>query len=73
MVSICIMVWVYGLVQGVGFCYFMQWEVLQLGVIGYVCNLDDGGVEVFVCGEVEQVEKFIVWLKVGGLCSVWVD
>ena len=46
-----------GKVQGVGFRYSTQREALQLGVTGYARNLDDGGVEVLVCGEAEQVEK----------------
>ncbi len=32
---------------------------------GYARNLDDGGVEVLACGEAEQVEKLIAWLKAG--------
>ena len=57
MASICTMAWVYGSVQGVGFRYSTQREALQLGVTGYARNLDDGGVEVLVCGEAEQVEN----------------
>lgn len=66
MASICTMAWVYGSVQGVGFRYSTQREALQLGVTGYARNLDDGGVEVLACGEAEQVEKLIAWLKAGG-------
>ena len=36
-------------------------------------NLDDGGVEVLACGEAEQVEKLIAWLKAGGPRSARVD
>ncbi len=60
------MAWVYGSVQGVGFRYSTQREALQLGLTGYARNLDDGGVEVLACGEAEQVEKLIAWLKAGG-------
>lgn len=73
MASICTMAWVYGSVQGVGFRYSTQREALQLGVTGYARNLDDGGVEVLVCGEAEQVEKLIAWLKAGGPRSARVD
>lgn len=73
MLNVCIIVWVYGCVQGVGFYYIMQYEVQWLGLIGYVKNMDDGSVEVVVCGDVVQVEKFIKWLKEGGLCFVCVD
>ena len=41
-------------------------RALQLGLTGYARNLDDGGVEVLACGEAEQVEKLIAWLKAGG-------
>ena len=73
MASICTMAWVYGSVQGVGFRYSTQREALQLGVTGYARNLDDGGVEVLACGEAEQVEKLIAWLKAGGPRSARVD
>lgn len=66
MASICTMAWVYGSVQGVGFRYSTQREALQLGVTGYARNLDDGGVEVLVCGEAEQVENSSPGLKPGG-------
>ena len=36
-------------------------------------NLDDGGVEVLACGEPDQVEKLIAWLKAGGPRSARVD
>ena len=67
MASTCTMAWVYGSVQGVGFRYSTQREALQLGLTGYARNLDDGGVEVLACGEAEQVEKLIAWLKAGVL------
>ncbi len=73
MASICTMAWIYGSVQGVGFRYSTQREALQLGVTGYARNLDDGGVEVLACGEAEQVEKLIAWLKAGGPRSARVD
>ncbi len=52
--------------SGRGIRYSTQREALQLGVTGYARNLDDGGVEVLACGEAEQVEKLIAWLKAGG-------
>lgn len=69
----CVLIWVYGSVQGVGFRYSTQREALQLGLTGYARNLDDGGVEVLACGEAEQVEKLIAWLKAGGPRSARVD
>ncbi|ALB62317.1 Acylphosphate phosphohydrolase, putative [Cronobacter condimenti 1330] len=69
----CTMAWVHGQVQGVGFRYTTQHEATQLGVTGYARNLDDGSVEVLACGEAEQVEKLIAWLKAGGPRSAQVD
>jgi acylphosphatase len=39
-----------GRVQGVGFRYFAQRSAAQLGLAGYVRNLDDGRVEVYAIG-----------------------
>jgi len=39
-----------GLVQGVGFRYFVYRAALELGLTGYVKNLDDGRVEVYAVG-----------------------
>ncbi|SQI43955.1 Acylphosphatase [Leminorella richardii] len=63
--SVCYMAYVSGVVQGVGFRYFTQLQARALGVTGYAYNMDDGRVEVLACGEREQVEKLIAWLKVG--------
>ena len=73
MAKVCTMAWVHGVVQGVGFRYSTQREALQLGLTGYARNLDDGSVEVLACGEAEQVEKLIAWLKAGGPRSASVN
>lgn len=52
--------------SGVGFRYSTQREGLKLGLTGYARNMDDGSVEVLACGEAQQVEKLIAWLKAGG-------
>ena len=39
-----------GRVQGVGFRYFAQRAAEELGLTGYVRNLDDGRVEVYAIG-----------------------
>ena len=44
MSKVCIIAWVYGRVQGVGFRYTTQYEAKRLGLTGYAKNLDDGSV-----------------------------
>ena len=69
----CIKAWVHGMVQGVGFRYSTQMQAQQLGLTGYAHNLDDGSVEVLACGESEQLEQLLSWLKAGGPRSARVD
>lgn len=73
MSKVCIIAWVYGRVQGVGFRYTTQYEAKKLGLTGYAKNLDDGSVEVVACGEEGQVEKLMQWLKSGGPRSARVE
>ncbi|HBL4689091.1 acylphosphatase [Citrobacter sedlakii] len=73
MSRVCIIAWVHGRVQGVGFRYTTQQEARRLGVTGYAKNMDDDSVEVVACGEAEQVEKLMRWLKDGGPRSARVD
>ena len=65
--------WVYGRVQGVGFRYSTQREAKALGLKGYANNLDDGSVEVLICGEQQQVDVLLDWLKAGGPRGARVD
>jgi acylphosphatase len=46
-----------GRVQGVGFRWFTHDAAMREGVHGWVRNLADGTVEVFVEGEVESVQR----------------
>lgn len=73
MTTVCTLCWIYGQVQGVGFRYSTQRQAVQLGVTGYARNLDDGSVEVLVCGTPQQVEALVDWLKAGGPRSARVD
>ncbi|MCW2095582.1 acylphosphatase [Lelliottia sp. 489] len=73
MSKVCTIAWVHGTVQGVGFRYSTQREALQLGLTGYARNMDDGSVEVVACGDAEQVEKLVAWLKAGGPRSARVE
>lgn len=63
--NVCYVAYVSGVVQGVGFRYFTQRQAQALGVNGYAYNMADGRVEVLACGEQEQVEKLLAWLKLG--------
>ena len=47
-----------GRVQGVGYRYFALRTATELGVRGYVRNLDDGTVEVYAIGPEEVLSEF---------------
>ncbi|EFE94230.1 acylphosphatase [Serratia odorifera] len=66
MTQVCIAAYVYGVVQGVGFRYNTQSKANALGLTGYARNLDDGSVEVLACGQQQQVDALVAWLKAGG-------
>jgi len=54
-----------GRVQGVGFRYFVRQEAHHFGLCGYVKNLYNGDVEIFVEGEEEIINSFTEILKQG--------
>ncbi len=54
-----------GLVQGVGYRYFVYREARNLGLKGYVSNLYTGEVLIVAEGEKALVEELINKLKVG--------
>ncbi len=51
--------WIRGHVQGVGFRFFVQRRAQQLGLTGFVRNLNDRRVEVAVEGPRENVDALI--------------
>lgn len=56
---------VWGLVQGVGFRYFTRERALQLGLRGHAYNLEDGSVEILICGPEQSVQMMLGWLERG--------
>lgn len=70
---ICLRAWVHGQVQGVGFRYGTRLEAQKHDLCGYAKNLDDGSVEIVACGEAQQVESLLAWLKGGGPRRARVD
>jgi acylphosphatase len=62
--------YVSGRVQGVGFRYFVERTAAKLGVGGYVRNLFDGRVEVYVIGEAEQIDSLRNALRRGPRMAV---
>ncbi len=54
-----------GTVQGVGYRFFAQRLAGQLGISGYVKNLNDGRVEVYAVGLTAQLEAFRAELRRG--------
>ncbi len=56
---------VHGMVQGVGFRFFVRRVGRRLALTGNVCNLPDGTVEIVVEGSPELLEEFIGEVKKG--------
>ncbi|WP_281561324.1 acylphosphatase [Thalassomonas sp. RHCl1] len=63
--KVCFSVTVSGLVQGVYFRASSQQVAIDYGLSGYARNLSDGNVELLICGEQDNVEKMLNWLKQG--------
>ncbi len=58
-------VFVSGIVQGVGFRHYTKLRARELGLAGWVQNLPDGRVEVWVEGPETIVEEMVDWLRIG--------
>jgi len=54
-----------GMVQGVGYRYFVITKAAQLGLTGYPQNLPDGSVAVLAEGSREDLESLIAVLRTG--------
>jgi acylphosphatase len=58
-----------GVVQGVGFRYFVSRLARQLGLVGYVRNVPNGDVEIFAEGERSLLEEFVRGVRIGPRAS----
>ena len=58
-------VFVSGEVQGVGFRHYTKLRARELGLFGWVQNLPDGRVEVWIEGPEPIVEEMLDWLRLG--------
>jgi acylphosphatase len=58
-----------GRVQGVGFRYFVERVALRLGIAGYVSNLPDGRVEVYVLASPAQLDTLRDELRRGPILA----
>lgn len=54
-----------GRVQGVYFRASSQQIAIDNGLSGYARNLDNGNVEVLMCGEKHNIDKMLEWLSHG--------
>jgi acylphosphatase len=54
-----------GLVQGVGFRYFIYRKAAELDLKGFVRNLYNGDVEIVVEGETDKIKILIEHAKIG--------
>ena len=72
----CFQIKVSGFVQGVFFRHSAKNEAEKLGLVGYAKNLpshlqegsgglDDGSVEIVVCGDKIKIEEFVKWCHHG--------
>ncbi|HAH22554.1 MAG TPA: acylphosphatase [Prolixibacteraceae bacterium] len=59
-----------GRVQGVGFRYFAMEKAEELHITGWVRNTWEGKVEIEASGEVQQLNTFIDWMKIGPVRAV---
>ena len=54
-----------GRVQGVGFRMYVQQHALELGVTGWVCNMEDGSVTMELQGTAEQLDALEAIIRKG--------
>ena len=57
--------WVHGHVQGVGMRWWIRARALELGLVGWARNTDDGRVEVVAEGQRGSLERLLTLLRDG--------
>ncbi len=62
-------IYISGFVQGIGFRQFVKKEAVKFGLTGYVKNLPDRRVEIFVQGSKESIEKLVKHSEKGPFLS----
>ena len=65
MVQKRIHIFITGRVQGVFFRQSTRVMAIKNNVNGWVCNLDDGRVEIIAEGETQNIDNFVTWCKTG--------
>lgn len=58
-----------GLVQGIGFRYYIKDRADELGLVGWVQNTHDGRVEAVIEGSKDRVDTFVKLCKEGPLLA----
>lgn len=54
-----------GIVQGVGFRWYVERIAKKLGILGFVKNEIDGTVSVVAEGDLEKIKELIKYIKIG--------
>lgn len=67
--TVAVHIFIYGEVQGVFFRRSAKMEAEKLGLVGFVRNRKDGGVDVVCEGIKSKVNLFIKWCRKGSALS----
>jgi acylphosphatase len=62
-----------GRVQGVWFRESMRIQAEEIGITGWVRNLNDGRVEAVICGPLDKIDVLIAWARKGPRLAHVVD
>ncbi len=65
MSKICVYCVVSGRVQGVYYRSSTEKVAQKIGITGWVRNMPNGDVEVTACGDEEQIQELVGWMRQG--------